>query len=137
MSPPLSRALNVPELDLNLVSLYRVQGKSAAGMPGLAGMIPPRRAAHGRDRDRLIVYLALAGNVPFTVADYEALTAHVSEKFYRTSGSLTFALKAAVEAANAALVERNMRTTGRGQYAMALLALGGVYAQLYETQFKR
>jgi len=69
MSPPLSRALNVPELDLNLVSLYRVQGKSAAGMPGLAGMIPPRRAAHGRDRDRLIVYLALAGNVPFTVPD--------------------------------------------------------------------
>ena len=125
----------MPELDLNLVSLYRVQGKSTAGMPGLAAMVPPRRAAHGRDRDRLIIYLALAGNVPFTVADYEALTAQVSEKFYRTSGSLTFALKTAAEAANAALVERNMHTTSHGQYAMALLALGALRGdQLYLVQ---
>jgi hypothetical protein len=135
MSAPLSRALSVPELDLNLIGLYRVQGKSSAAMPGLAALIPPRRAAHGRDRDRLIVYLALGGNVPFTVADYETLTSQVSEKFFRTSGSLTFALKTAVEAANTALVERNMRTTGRGQYAMALLALGALRGnQFYLVQ---
>ena len=135
MNPPLSKALNVPELDLNLVSLHRVQGKSTAAMPGLAVMLPPRRAAHGRDRDRLIIYLALAGNVPFTVADYEALTAQVSEKFFRTSGALTSALKIAVEAANTALLERNMRTTSRGQYATALLALGAFRRdQLYLVQ---
>jgi hypothetical protein len=48
---------------------------------------------------------------------------------------LTFALKTAVEAANAALVERNVRTTSHGQYAMALLALGALRGdQLYLVQ---
>lgn len=34
-------------------------------MPGLAALTPPRKPARGRERDRLVVYLALGGNTPF------------------------------------------------------------------------
>jgi len=125
----------VPELDLNLLGLYRVGGKSAAAMPGLAALMPPRRAARGRERDRLVIYLALAGNTPFSAEDYQQLVDQMGATFYHTSGSLTFALKTAAESANTALMERNMRTTGHGQYAMAVLALGALRSdQFYLVQ---
>lgn len=125
----------MPDLDLTLASLYRLGGKTPPAMPGLAALSPFRRAARGRERDRLVIYLALGGNTPFAAADYEVLTSQIGDKFYHTPGSLTLALKTAAEAANTALLDRNMRTTGHGQYAMALLALAALRGdQLYLVQ---
>jgi hypothetical protein len=126
---------HVPELDLTLASLYRVGGKTPGAMPGLAALAPPRRAARGRERERLVVYLALGGNAPLSSADYDTLANQIGEKFFHTPGSLTLAMKTAAEAANATLLDRNMRTTGHGQYAMAVLALAALRAdELYLVQ---
>jgi hypothetical protein len=95
-------------------------------LPGLLALTPPRRTARGREQDRLIVYLALTGNMPFSTADYMQAGSQVAAQFYQTPGSLTNALRTAAQALNDMLLERNLRTTGRGQFAIGWLALGAL-----------
>jgi len=100
-------------------------------MPGLLAMTPPRKAARGREQDRLIVYLLLTGNASFTTAEYMQFASEAANAFYQTSGALTTAMRNAAEAVNRVLLERNISTSGRGQYATGWLALGA----LRESQF--
>ena len=53
------------ELDLNLFPFQRIQGQEILQVPGLMAVTPPRRTAHGREADRLLVYLTLSGNTSF------------------------------------------------------------------------
>jgi len=123
------------ELDLTLLPLYRINGQDLPALPGLQVLTAPRRSARGRERDRLLAYLNLSGNTPLSSADYSQLISKISDHFYQTAGSLTYALKTAVEAANTSLVERNMKTTGHGQYVMGTLILGALReAQMYIVQ---
>ena len=123
------------EFDITLLPLYRINGQDAPALPGLQVLAPPRRTARGRERDRLLVYINLSGNTPLTPADYNQLISRISDHFFQTAGSLTNALKTAVEAVNTNLVERNMKTTGHGQYVMGTLVLGALRdAQLYIVQ---
>lgn len=109
--------------NLNFLSLYRVNGQEWPLLPGLLAQNPPKKTARGREHDRLVVYLTLAGNVAYSTSDYTQITGQVAETFYATPGSLTFALKAAVEALNTYLVDRNMKTTSKGQYSIGALVL--------------
>jgi hypothetical protein len=110
-------------LDLTLTPLYRLDGQEPASLPGLMPVLPPRKAARGRDQDRLIIHLVLTGNVSISADDYSQLGGAAAKTFYETPGTLTSALRAAAEAINKPLLERNMSTSGRGQYAVGLLAL--------------
>jgi len=116
--------------DLTLLSLYRINGQEWPQLPGLLAQNPPKRHARGRDQDHLIVYLTLAGNVMFSSSEYNQIIGQVSETFYSTAGSLTFALKSAVEALNTFLVERNMASTSQGQYSVGALVLGALRGNL-------
>ena len=116
--------------DLNLASLYRIKGQEQSVLPGLLAQTPPKRTARGRENDRLLIYLNLAGNIPFSNAEYAQVTAKLAERFYQTSGSLTFALKSSIEALNTVLAERNMKTTGQGKYAIGVLALAALRGNL-------
>lgn len=113
---------NVP-IDLNILSLYRVNGQEQNSLPGLMAYSPPRKAARGREREPLFVSLLLNGNTPFSAAEYEKLTNDAAVAFHSTHGALTSALRAAAESINRALLERNLSTTGRGQYAIGWLTL--------------
>ncbi len=110
--------------DLSIYSLYRINGQEWPILPGLLGQSPPKKAARGREQDRLLVYLTLAGNVAYSTADYAQITADLASRYYETPGSVTFAIKASVEWLNASLAEKNMRTTGQGQFIMGALVLG-------------
>jgi hypothetical protein len=110
-------------LDLTLTPLYRTEGKEQASMPGLLPAMPPRKTARGREHDRLVVYLLLTGNTSYSTDEYAQLTNRATATFYETSGTLTFALRAAAESINKLLLERNLSTSGRGQYAVGLLSL--------------
>ncbi len=112
------------EFDLNLLSLYRIQGQEWPSLPGLLAVSPPRRAARGRQDDHLVIYLTLSGNTPFSSGEYSQITSQMAERFYQNPGSLTSALRATAETLNQALLDRNMRSTGRGQYILARLVLG-------------
>ncbi len=117
-------------LDLTLLSLYRINGQEWPLLPGLLALNPPKRHARGRDQDRLIVYLTLVGNIPYSSGEYDQIVGQVAETFYNTAGSLTFALKTSVESLNAFLAERNMATTGKGQYSIGALVLAALRGDL-------
>ena len=110
--------------DLNLLPFHRIKGQEWASLPGLLTLTPPRRTARGREDDRLVIYLTLSGNTPLSVAEYKQTTAQLAQRFYQVPGSLTSAIRAAAENLNQSLVERNLRTTGKGQYIIGRLILG-------------
>lgn len=112
--------------DLTLLSLYRINNQEWPQLPGLLAQNPPRKAARGREQDRLIAYLTLAGNIMYSSSEYSQVVGQVAETFYNTAGSLTLALKTAAEALNAFLVERNMGTTSKGQYSIGALVLAAL-----------
>ena len=92
-------------------------------MPGLLALTPPRRAARGRERDDFIAYLMLSGNTSFSKAEFMQLTNDAAGLFYQSPGPLTSAMRKAADQINSKLLERNLTTTGRGQYALGLLVL--------------
>ncbi|MFZ5905246.1 MAG: hypothetical protein ACOYZ8_17015 [Chloroflexota bacterium] len=113
-------------LNLNLLCLYRLNGQDLPAAPGLMAVTPPRKTARGREQDNLIVYLLLSGNAPFSTAEYTQLTGLAVSQFYNTPGAVTSALRAAAEHLNRALLDRNLASTGRGQYAIGWLILGAL-----------
>jgi len=113
----------VTTLDLTLLPLYRLKNQELSALPGLLAMTPPRKAARGREHDRLIVYLVLTGNATLSTAEYLQLTSRTANRFFETPGALTTAMRASVETLNRALLDRNMGSTGRGQYALGTLVL--------------
>jgi hypothetical protein len=121
----------VATFDLNILPIHRQNGQEFADLPGLLAVAPPRRTARGRDKDSLILYLMLAGNADFSTAEVKGLTSNTANLFYQTPGSLTSAMRKMTESINTALLERNLSTTGRGQYALGSLAL----AVIREDQF--
>ena len=112
------------KFDLHLTPFYRIKGLERPQYPGLLVSAPPKRAARGREDDRLIVYLSFSGNTPFTVGEYKQIAEQMAQHFYANPGSLTAALRSTVESLNQVLVERNLRTTGKGQYLIGRAILG-------------
>lgn len=117
-------------LDLTLTPLHRINGGDQASLPGLMATVPPRRTARGRDQDRLVVYLLLAGNAVLSMGEYVQYASRAAVAFYETPGTLTSALRRAAESVNQPLYERNMSSPGQGKYITGLLAL----AALRESQ---
>ncbi|MGE5641499.1 MAG: hypothetical protein ACM3Y8_00680 [Byssovorax cruenta] len=115
--------------DLNILPIHRINGQEFADLPGLLAVTPPRRTVRGREADTLIVYLTLSGNASFSAAELKTLISNTATAFYQTTGSLTFAMRKLAENINNALLERNLATTGRGQYALGHLALAVVRAE--------
>ena len=87
-------------LDINLSPLYRINGQEESAMPGVLALMPPKNAARGREQDRLIVYLLLAGNSIFTTTDYKKLAQETANIFYQTPRATTSALKTSAEYVN-------------------------------------
>ena len=113
-------------LDINLTPIYRISGQEQADMPGVIAAMPPKTAARGREQDRLFIYLLLAGNSTFTLTEYRKLAEDTVNVFYQTQRAVTSALRASADFVNRTLLERNMKTSASGQYALAWLSLAAV-----------
>src|SRR5574341_437732 len=113
----------VATLDLNILPIHRLNGHDLADLPGLLALTPPRKTAHGREKDSLIVYLMPTGNATFTAAEIDLLNRKAATTFYQSAGTLTSAMRKAAESINVALLERNLSTTGRGLYGLGYLVL--------------
>ena len=113
-------------LDLTLSPLYRLNGQDQPSLPGLMAAVPPRRAGRGREQDRLMVYLLLSGNAVFSTGEFVQLASRAAVAFYEAPGALTSALRYAAESINRPLLDRNMSTSNRHQYAVGWLALAAV-----------
>ncbi len=104
--------------------MYRIQGQELPQVPGLLAVLPPKRAARGREDDRLLVYLTLSGNTGFPSAEYKQIMGRITQRFFRTPGSVTSAIRASTGELNQSLLKRNLRTTGKGEYVVGRLILG-------------
>jgi len=113
----------VTTFDLNILPIHRINGQDSPDLPGLLAVTAPRKTARGREKDNLIIYLMLSGNATFSTAELNQLNKNAANLFYQSAGSLTSAMRKAAENINSVLLERNLSTTGRGQYALGLLAL--------------
>lgn len=112
--------------DLTFLSVFRSEGQEWSALPGFLAQNPPKKCARGRENDRLVAYLSLSGNISYSSSDYQNMLEGLSESFYHTPGSLTFALKSAVVSLNDHLVEENMKTTGKGLYGIGSLVLANL-----------
>lgn len=110
-------------LDFSFSPIYRIQGQEPSIMPGVIKFDVSENAAKGREHDRLLVYLALTGNATITTREYRSLTENIAKVFYQTPRAVTSALRSAADSLNTVLLERNMNTSGRGEYTLAWLTL--------------
>ena len=112
--------------DLNILPIHRVNGQESADLPGLLAVTPPRRTARGRERDTLIIYLMLSGNAIFSASELAQLNNAAVLAFYQSAGSQTSAMRKSAETINTTLLQRNLSTSGRGQYALGFLVLAAM-----------
>jgi hypothetical protein len=117
-------------LDITVSPLHRIGGQDQPSLPGLLAAVPPRKAAHGREQDRLLVYLLLAGKAVLSSSEGMHAASRAAVEFYATPGTITSALRAAAESINKYLHDRNLTSPTPGQYAVGMLAL----AALRESQ---
>jgi len=87
-------------------------------------MAPPRHTARGREDDRLVIYLTFSGNDPLSSSEFNQTAAQMAQRFYQTTGSVTSAIRLVAESINQSLVDRNLRTSGKGKYIIGRLILG-------------
>jgi hypothetical protein len=110
-------------LDLNLLALARQGGNVTSELADLYAVTPPRRAAHGRESDSLMIYLTVTGNSPLSPEAQSQLLEQLAQKFYKISGSLTSAMRTLIESLNLFLLDRNLRSTSHGRQGIGQLLL--------------
>jgi hypothetical protein len=110
-----------PSLDINLLPAARYAGRDYPELLSLHAAEPPRRAARGREADRLILYLAVAGNAPLPPGKQDQVLADMAKLFFDTPGSVTAALRKVAEELNRLLLERNLHLTSSSRQGIGLL----------------
>ena len=78
-----------------------------------------------------MIYLSLTGNAPLPPEQHTHLLERLAQKYYKTSGSVTAALRAVAESLNLYLLDRNLRSTSGGRQGIGLLVLGVLRADTF------
>lgn len=110
-------------LDLTILPLAQQEGQEQTELPGLYAVMPPKHPARGREADSLVLYLGMAGNSPLNAEQYQQLLPRLAQKYYKTSGSVTSAMRSLAEAINGYLLERNLRSSSAGKQGIGLLSM--------------
>ncbi|MBG0785601.1 MAG: hypothetical protein H0S79_10910 [Anaerolineaceae bacterium] len=98
--------------DLNLLPIHLENGQPAADRGGFLAVNAPRRAARGRAEDTLIVILNLAGGATVPVDMQQSWLDSLAQAYFKTSGSVTAALRSLIESLNLSLMQKNLKTEG-------------------------
>jgi hypothetical protein len=122
-------------LDLSLLPVARYAGQDYPDLLCLRATEAPRRAARGRESDRLILYLAMVGNAPLPPGKQDEALARLSALYYATPGSATSAMRKVAEALNSSLLERNLLLSSSSRLGLGVLTQVVVRGQqLYLAQ---
>jgi hypothetical protein len=127
---PSTQQLDSMSIDLHLFPLSRQNAQDQPGFPGLYMVTPPRKAARGRDRDRLVLYFSLTGNAPLTDTQQEQLLARLAQTYYKTPGSITSAQRKIADTLNQYLLDRNLRSSSSGRQGIGFLQVVVLRADL-------
>ncbi|MCJ7533386.1 MAG: hypothetical protein MUO64_20485 [Anaerolineales bacterium] len=114
------------DLDLIVYPLGQSRESSQNQALGLYASLPPRSPARGRSADRLILHINLTGNAPLDPKQQTKLLEQLAKLYYRTSGSVTNAMRLIVEQLNRFLLERNLKGGTKGLQSIGLLTMAVV-----------
>ncbi len=105
--------LTAMSLQAVIGQLYLVGGETqeVSAVPGLLAQSAPAKAARSRERDTLFVHLTLTGQPEETAVLGEDLLDTISQHFFAASGSVTAALRQAIQKANDILIRLNLSGT--------------------------
>lgn len=111
-------------LDLYYFSFHIIDQVHQPDLPGILVSAPPKKNARGREGDLLILFLSLNGHNPYSTGELEAMLQRAAHIYYHSSGSLTAGMRAAADACNNQLMERNLKNArDEGGQAIARLNL--------------
>ncbi|MBN1122191.1 MAG: hypothetical protein JXJ17_14030 [Anaerolineae bacterium] len=100
--------MTTSELEALVGHLFVVGGRAiSAASPGSVAMPPPRRAARGRHNDTLFGLISLGVGEHQPAAFYESLVEEMTSTYFKASGSVTSALRTAIQAVNESVRRMN------------------------------
>jgi hypothetical protein len=100
--------------DLNILPIHLKQGRQSPDTGGLHAFSPPRRAARGRDEDILILSFSFTPADVITEELKQTWHNHLANIFFKTSGTVTAALRSLIETLNLTIMELNIKTAQDG-----------------------
>ncbi len=126
------------ELQAVAAQLFVIDGEVQGGsgsprgtaVPGILAQPAPGKAVRGRENDFLFVHLTLTGQVAETSVLAQDLLDAISLRFYQTPGSVTAALRRALNDANELLLRLNLSGSGptrEGAITCAVLRHGELF----------
>lgn len=110
-------------MDLNIYPLARQNDRDLHELAGVHTAIPPRRPARGRAPDRLILHFAIEGGALFSSEQSKQILERLAQIYYKTGGSVTYAMRTVAETLNQQLLDRNLREAGSGRQFVGLLSI--------------
>lgn len=93
--------------DLNLMPIKVEKGKQQAGLTGFQAAGPPRKVTRSRAEDMLILFLTTSEQERLSEDLKQTWLDQLTDMFFKTSGSVTSALRSLIEKMNLTLMERN------------------------------
>ncbi len=121
--------------DLNLTPIITHEGKMLSQLGGFFADGPPRRPVHSRSEDLLILSLILKEDAIISPEAQHAWLERLAAIFFKTSGSVTAALRSLVETLNLTMMEKNLQLAQNGHAATGSINLGAIHRrQLYIVQ---
>jgi hypothetical protein len=122
------------ELQAITGQLYLVNGQAQTpdngAIPGLLAQAAPPKAARSRRRDSLFVHISLTGPMEETAVLTQDLLDLISQRFFQATGSVTAALRQAIDEVNQRLLRLNLESSGpnrSGAIACAALHQGELF----------
>ena len=116
--------------DLNLFPINQQQGKPQAMDTGFLAAIPPRRAVRSRSDDLLVVSFFtkdVSGRLSPQMVD--SWLADLAENFFKTSGSVTSAMRSLIESLNLTILEKNLKSAGEGSAVTGAINLAAIHRE--------
>lgn len=107
--------------DLHLYSVNLENGQELADLPGTLTVTPPKKVERGRSQDIVNILLTISGNAPFTTDYFQTVLKQVAGVYYASSGSVTYAIRSAIDFLNHLLLQRNLKSSREGLQAVGTL----------------
>lgn len=121
--------------DLNLLQIQLQQGEPLAQVSGFHAAAPPKRPVRSRAEDMLILSLIASGGAEPSQDVLQGWLEKLAQDFYKTSGSVTAALRTLVETLNLTMMEKNLQSSGQGSAVAGALNLAAIHRHnLYLAQ---
>ena len=121
--------------DINLYPLQFKKGKPVIGSSGFLAVAPPRRVARSRSEDLLILSLSFSEPDSIPSSLQQTWLSQLSQIYFKTSGSVTSALRGLIETLNLNLMEENLKSAQGGRAVIAAVTLAALHNRnLYLVQ---